>query len=794
MQYGMEVNTYKRKGTENYAPKSIKSDVYLSIIIYCIFGFFISRVMLTNHRAPFGIAFIIAVLMNRDRKTPMLIGLGSFIGYISIYSNVANLTGNLIFVVLLVFTNYFIYKMSKKSKIIIYMAAIICGDILISYLLESCTLLSSVLFSLGDSICILVLYYIMNYALLCYKEIKTKYVYNNEEIISMVILSALVIAGTWGIAPLGISLRNISGLCFVGICAYITGTSIGSAAGVAVGMMIGITSDNVTLYIAIYGFCGLTMGVFRDTGKWISSAAFAVAFFIIKLYGNIGGTFKGEEVIIAIGILLCIGDKQYSKLSLIFDWETKNDEINKDYIENVKSIFVERLKNFSYVLYGMSNTVKNLVNNDRLLMKSKSGAMIDNLADSVCANCSMNSLCWKREIHYTYCAFGELIENYQNNNGKFPDELERKCVKKNMLIKNAEEIVDNYVLNEMWHNRLIEGRKIISGHINNMADIVDELVQDFNTSLSFNRESEKRIKKLLDAKGISFSEVFCYSNKSGKLNIKISVKDEEKNKACTDEILPIVNEAVGINMSPLDDKFNSKTSTKLYTIEFEEKPKYSISSYVRRKCKDGESYNGDSYSYGKLRDGNYMVMISDGMGSGSEAGKESKAAVELIEKFTEAGFSKDTAVNTVNSIMSMKFSEEEKFSTLDICSIDLYNGEMNIMKVGAVSTYIKRKNFVETIKSRSLPIGILDKVDVDVVDKKLSSGDIVVMLSDGLLELVDKNFNMDEWIRIYLENSRELNPKIIADDIISKALSVNKNRAKDDMTIIVSKIYESVGA
>ena len=92
--------------------------------------------------------------------------------------------------------------------------------------------------------------------------------------------------------------------------------------------------------------------------------------------------------------------------------------------------------------------------------------------------------------------------------------------------------------------------------------------------------------------------------------------------------------------------------------------------------------------------------------------------MKLIEKFAAAGFSREIAVNTVNSIMTMKFSEEEKFSTLDIANIDGYTGDLTMMKVGAVSTFIKRAGKVEVINSKTLPMGVLDKVDIDVIEKR----------------------------------------------------------------------------
>ena len=44
----------------------------------------------------------------------------------------------------------------------------------------------------------------------------------------------------------------------------------------------------------------------------------------------------------------------------------------------------------------------------------------------------------------------------------------------------------------------------------------------------------------------------------------------------------------------------------------------------------------------KIRLEQYVTIVSDGMGSGPEAGLESEAAIELIEKFMEGGFSEAT--------------------------------------------------------------------------------------------------------------------------------------------------------
>jgi stage II sporulation protein E len=177
------------------------------------------------------------------------------------------------------------------------------------------------------------------------------------------------------------------------------------------------------------------------------------------------------------------------------------------------------------------------------------------------------------------------------------------------------------------------------------------------------------------------------------------------------------------------------------------------------------------------------------MGSGPQAGQESSAAVELIERFAKVGFNKLTAINTVNSLMTIKFSESEKFSTLDLSSIDLYEGEIDFMKVGAVASFIKRGDEIEVINSRTLPIGVLDKPDIDITKKKIKNGDFIIMLSDGVLDYESEAVGKVDWIVDFLKNSKCNDAKELCESIIGKAKELSGGKVKDDMTVIVEKVY-----
>lgn len=793
MQYGQEVLPYKRVSKEKKEDrKQVEFSLAVKNLIYIVMSILISRVVLLNSDntiAPFGIAFMIVVAMYKDEFIiPM--SAGCFLGYVSIYNKITNLPAYLIVVSSIIALSYLLNRRSKKTVLSIIFSIIFTELLLSEFLIRNLTFNVAFLTAFLQIICIVPIYFILERSVICMSGLKTKHLFSSEEVISMAILISVMLSGTWGIGIAGVSIRNILALTFILMLSYINGSTVGSASGIAIGAIIGISSNNMLIFIGVYGLCGLMAGVFKESGKVLTAFSYVITFIILKLYTNIGLEFKLIEIIIAVSIFLVIPNKVYGRINLELDWEKKQQYLNKDYVDKIKNMFLERLDGFSNVLYSISDTLNSLANNDKLVMKSKSSALIENLADRVCGSCNMNTMCWKKEAYYTYIAFGELIQRYQEGKRKtMPQEIERKCIKRTILQKNTQEIVNNYIINEMWRKRLSEGREILSTQIGNMANSLKEVMEEFNSDIKLNNEAEKKIRKVFEKKNIKYNDIFCFQDKNDRLVVRLTLDSCGGAQLCVKKILPLINEVVEKPMCISDEGCNIDPETSMCTISFEETPKFYVATYVARQCKDGEKYNGDSYSFGKMPDGSYMCIISDGMGSGPEASEESKAAVELLEKFAKSGISRTTAISTVNSIMSLKFSEDEKFSTLDLSCLDLYTGDIEFMKVGAVSSFIKSGNNIDVISSNTLPIGVLDKVDVDIINKKVKNGDLIVMMSDGVLDYDNDSVGKVDWVVDYLKESSINNPKELVEGIISRAKDLGGGRAKDDMTAIVCKVY-----
>ena len=633
------------------------------------------------------------------------------------------------------------------------------------------------------------IYYVVSYTLNCIEEINTQHFFSIDEIVSIELFICLLIVGIGTISINDISFRNIAAILFIIALAFISDTNMGAGAGITMGIILGFATGNLMESIAIYGACGLVAGIFRESGKLFTALSFNIIFIIVTLYSGVFNNISFIEALVGTGIFLLIPKKIYNKISLEINKDKKVGHFSEVRFAEIKDELTERLKDFTEVLSIMGKSLNNLVGNDKLAIKNKGNALVENLSDRTCSDCDMRYMCWKRELHQTYNAFSDLIRNYENNSGAFPHELEKKCIKKYALVKNLEDIMNIYMVNETLKSRLGEGRKILSNHINNMSVTISEIVDEFGNELHLCTDVEKSIKKSLLKYGINFGSLICYNDKNGRIKIKMQMENCMGSQTCIKTVLPIISETIGKNMSIGSEGCNINSKNNMCEIVIEEAPKYHINSHVAVATKEGEKFTGDSYSYGRTKDGNYITVISDGMGSGPEAGLESKVSVEIIEKFMEVGFDEKIAIDAVNAIMSIKFSEDEKFSTLDMNKIDLYTGNAKFMKVGAIESFIKRGNKVEVINSNTLPFGVLEEPDVDTVEKQVSNGDVIVSISDGILDVKNDGSFDTTWLIEFLKNTKYRQPKDLSIAILEKAKELSGGKAKDDMTVVVSKVF-----
>lgn len=264
-----------------------------------------------------------------------------------------------------------------------------------------------------------------------------------------------------------------------------------------------------------------------------------------------------------------------------------------------------------------------------------------------------------------------------------------------------------------------------------------------------------------------------------KLNILWKVK-EASNKRVLATQLGGVSKVISSIAEDIDEKDNENQDEK-------KEEKYKLSKVVLTKTKNKSEISGDNNIITKLKDGKYMLAISDGMGSGTQANKSSSTVISMLKKMLTNGFDKEVSIGLINSAININ-SNEETYATIDLSIVDLNNGNAEFVKNGACPTFIKSKNKVEVVKAISFPAGVLDKIDLVVYDKDLKEEDIIVMCSDGILESNAEYENKEIWLKNLLENIETNDIEKIANIIIQEAVDNGLGIAKDDMTVMVAKL------
>ena len=333
----------------------------------------------------------------------------------------------------------------------------------------------------------------------------------------------------------------------------------------------------------------------------------------------------------------------------------------------------------------------------------------------------------------------------------------------------------------VWQRKLDENKKNIENQLQGVSKAISNIASNIEKNIKNEEKfvNEKRqIVELLKQKDIEIQEISI--QKEGRFLIEIYMKKtnnvdiETMQKILTD----ILKEKIVYNQE-------ASIGTRL---NFLSDDKFVMAIGMAEKTKNDSNISGDSILTVRLKDGKYLVALSDGMGSGKEAKQSSAKALKMLENLLLSGFDKNTSMELINT--SLISQNDEIFATLDIAIVDLYKGNVEFIKSGACPTYIKNSKKVQIIKANSLPAGIINHDNLQLFDKDIEAGDIMVICSDGILDSNIEYKNKELWIKYLLEDIETNNTKKIADLILSESIDNNFGIAKDDMSVIACKFVE----
>lgn len=657
--------------------------------------------------------------------------------------------------------------------------------------------LYDILYIISFSIITVVFYKIFVNSIIVVRDFKEVKAFSIEEVLGASLMLAIS-AGAFGeLSVFGFSIRNILSILIVLILGWKNGILVGTTAGVTIGVTFGIITSSDPVMVSAYAISGMIAGILNKFGKIGVIIGFCLGNIILAYVSN-GYTVElihFKEILIASIGLLAIPKSIQINIEE-FMGTSKLLPVFNDKALNKSKETAERLNNVSDTIQEMAKSYKIEKEQNEEEIKSNKDIFISELLDNL--NGYENNMLYedmtktegpiideifKLLIDKQEITREQLLEIFAKCNSYivgFDDEKISEYLEEN-ISQMIRVINMSYKISKssfVWQKKLEENKKNIETQLQGVSKAISSIAENIEKNIKNEEQyskEKKEIIELLKQKEIEIQEISIQKEDRFLVEIYMQKSNITDIKYIEKILTEILKEKIVYNPE-------ASIGTRL---NFLSEDKFVMAIGNAEITKNNSDISGDSLLSIRLKDGKYLVALSDGMGSGNEARQSSNKALKMLENLLLSGFDKRTSLELINS--SLINQNEEIFATLDIAIIDLYCGNIEFIKSGACPTYIKHNNKVQIIKANSLPAGIINDTNLQSFDRDITEGEIMLMCTDGILDSNIEYKNKELWIKYLLEDIETTNTKKIADLVLNEAIDNNYGVAKDDMTVVACK-------
>ncbi|GHU63667.1 hypothetical protein FACS189418_7410 [Clostridia bacterium] len=563
----------------------------------------------------------------------------------------------------------------------------------------------------------------------------------------------------------------------------------GLGQGSAIAMLLGLCETVHLQHISplgIFSVIGILSASFRTLGKLASITAVFAGVFVI-------GILYAPEFLSMMFPYLCLASLGFLFLPEIYCHpKRKKEEASKLYSGQEDQLSAQRLKEMACSLEQLSRSFQYKNQDEQKISMQEATLAFQTACVLVCRDCKACNM---------YCApytaqsqqILSLVQTFESQGvilrEDMPKLFEQMCDRKEMYLDQINYSLGKAKNNLVWKNRFLESRDVVANQFLELSTIMENFSKKIESVSDITPKFEKQLRKILVKKRIKVKNLTILEQENKRKEIYFFASCLYGNCVTVKELAEMFGKEMHCHFKSGRDSKNviHKEFGKIHIIE---DTKYMVLHGMAKAVKDNGEISGDNFSYCKLPDGKALIGLSDGMGSGKEAYQDSEHVIELTEQLLETGFSMEAAAKMVHSVLLMQ-TKEQKPTTLDLICMDLYTGMFEEIKFGASASYIihlEQGYSVEMIESESLPIGILPEIEPKKIQKPLSEGDIVLMVTDGVIEAFPGT-NKEESMRKYLSGLRCNNPSDLAKQILAYACE-SDGEPKDDMLVLATGIWE----
>lgn len=757
-------------------------------------AFFLGRAVLLGELMPFGAAFMAALAYTTGSSSLLvLIFVGA--GLATVADGMMLASGLLVLLCTYLLLRF--VPMLLQHRWYVVPGLVLCTELIIkcAFVTYGSGLLYGYVSVLFEAIfaCVLTMAFIQALPPLWQQTVPGRI--SGEAVFCMLLLFGGVIAGTGEIGVADIGLRGIISNFVIMLAALVGGVGLGAAAGAVVGVIPGLSYVVAPVIIGAYSFAGLVAGLLRGFGRVGVVIGYLVGNILLSIYITNFGSMVQVLLEAALATLLfCFLPTRWIDIITKILPAGPGIKLRRPALaqNRIKEITALRMRDWAQVFTELADSFKQVSSSVEIAQEEQGlEKLFETVGQRVCAGCALYRTCWEREFYRTYQLVLDLLADVESKGNiaidDLPEKMKKRCARLKEMTITINWLYENIKLDNYWQQKLLLSRQLVAEQLKGVANILTDISGGLEKNVEAAGEIEEALVQRLKKQGISVEDIFVFYHQDGALEVGITRNACGGTLECQHKVVPLVSSVTGQRLVLADSGCSLKSGQEECTLMMYSALPFRLS--IGSAALAQGSISGDSYSTLPLRDGKYCLMLSDGMGVGPEAHRESAAVINLLEKLLKTGFNKDLAVKTVNSILVLR-APKDSFATVDLAVVDLYTGKTDFIKTCAAPCFIIKGGAISVIKDHSLPVGVFDHIEVTGQSTTLGAGDMLVMVSDGILESCPQTVDREAWFMDILQDLAHLPPQQMAEVILQVAESTAKERGRmpDDMTILVGQL------
>ncbi len=498
----------------------------------------------------------------------------------------------------------------------------------------------------------------------------------------------------------------------------------GCMAGVILGAAIALSAPGQTIPAMAMAAGGLAAGVFSRFGKLPGAAAFFLAGGVVTLMEVDKHALMYIYEIFAAGVLFVLLPRPWDHaLSHLFIRSREEPAV-----EGLRTDVAMRLGVAARALCEVSDTVEAVACRLARHSPSDMAAVLSESCRTVCSACPLYAACWEQHREELLGALDALVPLLRQAGRVEAEDLSgyprQNCRQKGRLTEQISRRYEQHLTQETAWQRLAELRGALRDQFGATGELLTALAKDMESPRQVDTALSARVLTVCGDYGMPVKAALCTRGRGNRLTVEILTEDvgvrTDKGRWLRDMQRACARSFATPTVTPCGEDVR---------ITLTERARYRLEVGQAQLCCDGEKLCGDAVDRFLLQ-GEMVVMLSDGMGSGGRAAVDGAMAVGLCSRLWQAGFSADSILKTVNAAMMVK-SREESLATLDVVVIDTFSGRLDSFKAGAAASLLRSKGRVSRLERPSLPVGILPDVVFSHSHDWLVSEDVLLLCSDG---------------------------------------------------------------